>query len=368
MVVKGSDSRKRVSLVRGNVAQSIVDQGRGVCVLSAEVQEAGRLGLRSAARQPSVGEVVRFEDVSNANGRHGCHRGRLSARRHARERRRTRRYETAWRLLEDSRSSAAAAPSGPSHYRMSGACIGVMQVCSSEASGAQPSVCDGGGQLVCSSVAAEDARVRSARACSPEASGVNSEVEPSHIGEERGEPTCSLEASRVAPSHVGEDGARGVFVAPICSSDAAEGFASSDASEGVIGSEASECAQGDAEGDRGGTGGDRSGADLFAGLATTGVEPVGVEVCTGCDIEAQDARRHAAQVIQQRWRGGRPRTMGLTSIERGWVGVRARQLGALSAHVTFLQYLFRRSRELQPGCWRRGGMTGVRCSLLLKSV
>ena len=112
MVVKGSDSRKRVSLVRGNVAQSIVDQGRGVCVLSAEVQEAGRLGLRSAARQPSVGEVVRFEDVSNANGRHGCHRGRLSARRHARERRRTRRYETAWRLLEDSRSSAAAAPSG----------------------------------------------------------------------------------------------------------------------------------------------------------------------------------------------------------------------------------------------------------------
>jgi len=36
-------------------------------------------------------------------------------------------------------------------------------------------------------------------------------------------------------------GARGVFVAPICSSDAAEGFASSDASEGVIGSEASEC-------------------------------------------------------------------------------------------------------------------------------
>jgi hypothetical protein len=77
MVVKGSDSRKRVSLVRGNVAQSIVDQGRGVCVLSAEVQEAGRLGLRSAARQPSVGEVVRFEDVSNANGRHGCHRGRL---------------------------------------------------------------------------------------------------------------------------------------------------------------------------------------------------------------------------------------------------------------------------------------------------
>ena len=37
------------------------------------------------------------------------------------------------------------------------------------------------------------------------------------------------------PSHGGEDGARGVFVAPICSSDAAEGFASSDASEGVKG-------------------------------------------------------------------------------------------------------------------------------------
>ena len=71
MVVKGSDSRKG-DCALCNVAQSIVDQGRGVCVLSAEVQEAGRLGLRSAARQPSVGEVFRFEDVSNANGRRGC--------------------------------------------------------------------------------------------------------------------------------------------------------------------------------------------------------------------------------------------------------------------------------------------------------
>ena len=78
MVVKGSDSRKRVSLVRGNVAQSIVDQGRGVCVLSAEVQEAGRLGLRSAARQPSVGEVVRFEDVSPDEYRARLGRGESS--------------------------------------------------------------------------------------------------------------------------------------------------------------------------------------------------------------------------------------------------------------------------------------------------
>ena len=126
-----------------------------------------------------------------------------------------------------------------------------------------------------------------------------------------------------------------------------------------MGSEASECAHGDAEGGRCGTGGDRGGADLCAGLAVTRVEPVGVEVCTGCDIEVRDARRRAAEVIQQRWRGGRPQSMGLTSIERGWVGARARQLGALSAHVTFLQYLFRRSRELRPGCWRRGGMAGV---------
>ena len=147
-----------------------------------------------------------------------------------------------------------------------------MQVCSSEASGVQPSGCDGGGQLVCSSDAAEDARVRSARACSLEASGVNSEVEPSHIGEERGEPTCSLEVSRVVPSHVGEDGARGVFVAPICSSDAAEGFASSDASEGVKGLEASECAHDDAEGDRGSTGGDRSAAD--AATDVVGAKPL----------------------------------------------------------------------------------------------
>jgi hypothetical protein len=65
MVVEGLGSRKRVSLVLGNAALSIVE-GRGACMLGAEVQEAGRLGLRSALRQPLAGKVVKFEDVSSA--------------------------------------------------------------------------------------------------------------------------------------------------------------------------------------------------------------------------------------------------------------------------------------------------------------
>ena len=33
--------------------------------------------------------------------------------------------------------------------------------------------------------------------------------------------------------------------------------------------------------------------------------------------------------------------------------------GALGAHASFLQHIFRRSTTLRPGCWRRGGMVGL---------
>lgn len=33
--------------------------------------------------------------------------------------------------------------------------------------------------------------------------------------------------------------------------------------------------------------------------------------------------------------------------------------GALGAHASFLQYIFRRSTALWPGCWRRGGLVGL---------
>ena len=33
--------------------------------------------------------------------------------------------------------------------------------------------------------------------------------------------------------------------------------------------------------------------------------------------------------------------------------------GALGAHALFLQYIFRRSTALRPGCWRRGGLVGL---------
>jgi hypothetical protein len=37
-----------------------------------------------------------------------------------------------------------------------------------------------------------------------------------------------------------------------------------------------------------------------------------------------------------------------------------RQWGSQAAHARFLQYLFRRTRAVRPGCWCRGGMRGLR--------
>ena len=77
------------------------------------------------------------------------------------------------------------------------------------------------------------------------------------------------------------------------------------------------------------------------------------------------ARVAAARRVQASWRGRTAPDREPTSIERGWVGARARRLGSLVAHVAFLQYVFRRSRELRPGCWRRGGMRGLMAALRL---
>lgn len=38
---------------------------------------------------------------------------------------------------------------------------------------------------------------------------------------------------------------------------------------------------------------------------------------------------------------------------------RRRALGPLEAHVRFLQFVFRRTREKRPGCWRKGGLRGL---------
>ena len=43
-----------------------------------------------------------------------------------------------------------------------------------------------------------------------------------------------------------------------------------------------------------------------------------------------------------------------TSIERGWVGARARRLGPIEAHVRYLQWVFRCTRCVRDGCWRTG--------------
>ena len=46
--------------------------------------------------------------------------------------------------------------------------------------------------------------------------------------------------------------------------------------------------------------------------------------------------------------------VALTTIEGGWVGSRARELGALEAHVRFMQWVVRCTQTLRPGCWAKG--------------
>jgi len=96
---------------------------------------------------------------------------------------------------------------------------------------------------------------------------------------------------------------------------------------------------------------------------------LGFGICGVCDApEEQQSlgkpEEQAAVLLQRQWRAMRPHD-GRTRIEREWSGARARRLGPLVAHVRFLQYVFRRSRELRPGCWRRGGMRGLMSALRL---
>ena len=172
-----------------------------------------------------------------------CHRGERAARRHARERRRTRRCEAAWRQLEESRSTALAAPPSPPSITAASASLG----------------------------------------------GERNDVDP----------VWACEAA--------SDGAREARTAAL------------------------------------------------AGL--TRREPNDV-----VPVQAE-RERGAALLLQRAWRQGARGTVASTSIERGWRGPRARRLGSLDAHVRFLQYVFRRTRQLRPGCWRRGGLRGLMAAL-----
>ena len=57
--------------------------------------------------------------------------------------------------------------------------------------------------------------------------------------------------------------------------------------------------------------------------------------------------------------GGVPQIPELRDEGVGWSARRRRRLGPLEAHARFLQYIYRRSVARRPGCWRRGGMTGL---------
>jgi hypothetical protein len=86
----------------------------------------------------------------------------------------------------------------------------------------------------------------------------------------------------------------------------------------------------------------------------------------GCWAECTTGEQlRAVTKLQEAWRWRQGSTLRLTSIEDGWTKARARQLGDLVAHVSFLQYVFRSSRKLRPGCWRRSGLRGVMTVLRL---
>ena len=94
--------------VQGTAAQSFAERRVGFGDVEQEVD--GGLGSVAAATGKHVGMVVFQEDASRVPPARCCHRGRPSARRHARVRRQTRRCETAWRQQEESRLTASAAP------------------------------------------------------------------------------------------------------------------------------------------------------------------------------------------------------------------------------------------------------------------
>ena len=257
MVAVDASSRNEVSEVQGKALHSIVG-GQGLPLSRVGMQGGRRLGLDGTAGQLVVGRVVVLEDAANDQGRRRCHRGGPSARRHARNRRRSRRCETEWRLLEDGRETAAAtSPARPRgmqwrwalsalRWRRSQAvwvawmatelaraasraadaaaqsslCVGTDQVaeetatggagressagergdsltCVSEASESAPEWCTGGGSLKCSSEASEEA----------EPPGSVAELTGSVGG---GSPVCSSETSE------GAQDARGGGGSPEC--------------------------------------------------------------------------------------------------------------------------------------------------------
>ena len=70
--------------------------------------------------------------------------------------------------------------------------------------------------------------------------------------------------------------------------------------------------------------------------------------------QAHRVREEAAGLLQKFWRGSRKRGVWVSTIERGWVGRHAKQLGSLEAHVRFLQRTFRATVGLRAGCWSAG--------------
>ena len=82
-------------------------------------------------------------------------------------------------------------------------------------------------------------------------------------------------------------------------------------------------------------------------------------LCGGCGrhdyssetaaTELTRAKAEAATALQRYWRWARRR---LTLIETNWTGPWARLHGKIEGHVRYLQWLFRKAREVSPSCWR----------------
>lgn len=95
------------------------------------------------------------------------------------------------------------------------------------------------------------------------------------------------------------------------------------------------------ESSRGGGGGALSGlTDIQQGSGGSS-NAVELGVCEANEQSEEDGLREAAaRRLQRQWRTTRRAEGNSTSIEREWRGARARHLGSLVAHVSFLQYIF----------------------------
>ena len=404
------------------MSQGLVTQVQGESCSSElrgqSLEDAGSAAdatMGTAGRAADVGTQVAGTALTMGSCRPGatcrrCHRGRAAAKRHSRIRRSARRCEAAWRQQEESRETASAAPI----RRLTTTPLNLTVVGSGEEGGVCPrrgpsvaaarAAAKGGLGFEGSRVGDDEARSgcgigsRAIDAAGGSGHHGGAREYSGHRGDARGADACTdgeggtriskaceQHGEAVATASVGSSGSSSAMGDQLAlveatsanGSDASrEAVAASEAvassSERHAGAEAAAASEATASSNGRHTG-VKAVSALEEGAASPSGRRTGVqgaasraegasEECRPCGrVEASEAEVRAARRLQSVWRRVRPPQP--TSIERGWVGAHARRLGSLEAHVRFLQYVFRRARDLRPGCWRRGGMRGLMAAL-----